>query len=315
MMPIEPVPEPAEGVEETIGNTDGEEEAPTRSYEARRRGPARFFARASRALLWVGLLVVLFVGFELVGGALLHTEDQGRLLSRFKPLVASGGAAGMAWKPTPGQPIAQLIIPKIGVEEVVVQDTTPELLKGGPGHFLNTPLPGHPGNVVIAARRVTYGGVFRHLGQLGEGDHIALITPQGAFDYTVAGSPRIVGAGQPEVLASGPTPQLTLVTSDTMWTTRGRLIVTAALQGTPLEDVLPPVIALTKPQLGLTGDTGAVVIVIPWALALFAAWLGRAWLRRRIGSRRVAALIATPVILVILFFLFTSVDRLLPGTI
>jgi sortase A len=273
-----------------------------------------FFAKASGVLLRLGLLIILFVGFELVGGALLHTEDQGRLLSEFKTLVSSGRGSGTAWNPTPGQPIAQLIIPSIGVREIVVQDTTPELMKGGPGHFLTTPLPGHPGNVVIAARRVTYGAVFRHLGDLSPGDHIAVITPQGAFDYVVSNAPTIVRSGEPDVLASTTTPQLTLVTSDTASATRGRLVVTAGLQGTPLEQAAPPVIALTDAQLGLSGDSGAVVVVLPWTLALVAALIGMRALRR-FWSRRLVALVAAPVLVVILFFLFTNVDRLLPGTI
>jgi sortase A len=271
------------------------------------------FLRVGRAFLWVGLLIALFVGFELIGGALLHTEDQGRLLSRFKTFVTTDRGSETSWSPAPGQPIAQLIIPSIGVEEVVVQDTTPELLKGGPGHFLSTPLPGHPGNVVIAARKITYGGVFRHLGDLSPGDHIALVTPEGAFDYAVTAEPRIVHSGQPDVFASTTTPQLTLVTSDAAWATRGRLVVTAALQGTPLDQVAPPTIALTDAQLGLSGDTGAVVVVIPCLVALVAAVFGVRWLRRS-WSRGLVALVAAPVLLVILFLLFTNLDRLLPGT-
>jgi sortase A len=298
--------------------TEREEAEPTVDW---REGPPpeelerpSFFARASRVLLWLGLLIVLFVGFELIGGALLHTEDQGRLLSEFKTLVASGRGSGTSWNPTPGQPIAQLIIPAIGVREVVVQDTTPELTKGGPGHFLITPLPGHPGNVVIAGRRVTYGAVFRHLGDLSPGDHIAVITPQGAFDYAVTGAPTIVRSGQPDVLANTTTPQLTLVTSDAASATRGRLAVTAALQGTPLEPAATPVVALTNAQLGLSGDSGAVVVVIPWTLALVVALIGLRVLRR-FWSGRLVALVAAPVLVVILFFLFTNVDRLLPSTI
>jgi sortase A len=311
-MRIEPVPElpPSEepDAEEAIAPT---EEVPPEEGTDR----SDFFAHAGRALVWIGLLAVLFVGFELVGGALLHTEDQGRLLSRFQTAVAEGKASDPGWKPTPGQSIAQLVIPALGIQEVVVQDTTPELLKGGPGHLLTSPLPGHPGNVVIAGRRTTYGGVFRHLDRLAPGDHIGVITPQGAFDYVVSAPPRIVGAGEPDVIGPSTTPQLTLVTSDTPWSTRGRLAVTAALQGTPLPDAPVPTVALSKAQLGLTGDTGAIVVVLPWAIALVLAWLGERWLARRWVSRRAAMLTAAPVFLVILFFLFTSVDRLLPGTI
>ena len=270
---------------------------------------------ASKVLIAIGVLFLLFIGFELVIGGLAHTEDQGRLLSQFKTLVASGRAAKPTWHPTPGQPIAQIAIPKIGVQEVVVQDTTPELMKGGPGHFLNTPLPGYPGNSVIAGRRVSHGGVFRHLGDLAVGDAITLITPQGAFAYEVGAAPHIVAAGQPDVFAPTTLPTLTLVTSDSAFSTRGRLVVTATLQGSPLTAVPIPVIQLTRPQLGLAGDTGAVVAIIPWALAFIVALFGARALRRRVESRKAFLFVALPAFLFVLFFLFENIDRLLPGTI
>jgi sortase A len=252
--------------------------------------------------------------FVVVFGAMRHTARQSHLDDAFRVRVAGGHADGPNWRPLPGQAIATISIPAIGVREVVVQDTTPELLEDGPGHLLGTPLPGQAGNAVILGRRITDGAAFRNVGELSPGDPITVVTPQGAFAYSVSQVTRVL-PGQPDVLAPTSDARLTLITSGSWFFSRDRLAVIASLQGTPITPGPIPQIQLRSAQLGGTGDTNAVVPLLPWAVALVLAFVAWTRIRRGIGSRRARFLVATPILLFVLFFLFENAANLLPGSV
>ena len=267
----------------------------------------------SRALRVLGIVGVLFVLFVVVFGAMRHTARQAHLDEAFRIRVAGGHAAGPGWRPLPGQAIATLSIPAIDLREIVVQDTTPELLQGGAGHLIDTPLPGYPGNSVILGRRITDGAAFRHLADLSSGDAITVVTPHGAFAYTVTEVSR-VSPGQPDVLGPTSDPRLTLVTSGSWFVSRDRLVVVATLTGTPLPPVPVPLVQLRSDQLGQAGNPDAIVSLLPWLLALALALLAWSRIRRRISSRGVRIVLASPPFLVLLYFIFENAARLLPGT-
>src|SRR5206468_228870 len=88
----------------------------------------------------------------------------------------------------------RLEIPKIGVDVIVVQGTTPAALEAGAGHYPNTPLPGEPGNVAIAGHRTTYGKPFNRLDELAPGDRVILTTPLGRYVYGLTRKPFVVPA-------------------------------------------------------------------------------------------------------------------------
>jgi sortase A len=85
----------------------------------------------------------------------------------------------------PGDPIGRIVLPDIGVSEVVVHGTETGDLRKGPGHYPDTPLPGEHGTVAVAGHRTTYGAPFRRLDDLERGDRIALEMPYGRFTYRV----------------------------------------------------------------------------------------------------------------------------------
>ncbi len=75
-------------------------------------------------------------------------------------------------------------IPKINVEAAVMEGTTVEMLKKGPGLYEISPLPTDvEGNVCIAGHRTTYGAWFRHVDQLSEGDEILLEFQDKTYHY------------------------------------------------------------------------------------------------------------------------------------
>jgi sortase A len=82
-----------------------------------------------------------------------------------------------------GDVLTQLKIPKIHVNVLVVEGTTPAALRAGSGHYPSTPLPGEVGNVGIAGHRTTFGRPFNHLDELGPGDEVILITPFKKYHY------------------------------------------------------------------------------------------------------------------------------------
>lgn len=83
-----------------------------------------------------------------------------------------------------GQGLTRIRIPRIGLDVVVVEGSTPAALRNGAGHYVSTPLPGDIGNVGIAGHRTTYGRPFNRLDEVQPGDKIYLDTPFATFEYT-----------------------------------------------------------------------------------------------------------------------------------
>jgi sortase A len=95
-------------------------------------------------------------------------------------------------------PVTRLLIPKLGVDTIVVEGTSKAALDAGAGHYENTPLPGMGGNVGIAGHRTTYGKPFADLDQLTTGDRVELVTPVGNYIYEML--PPFDGHANPWVI-------------------------------------------------------------------------------------------------------------------
>ena len=128
-------------------------------------------------------------------------------------------------KPQPGESFGRLSIPAIGIDVAVVKSTTADALKGGPGHFSDTALPGQGETVAIAGHRTTYGAPFRNIDELDEGD-VLLVKRQGEeFRYEVT-KKRIVDPGEVGIL-SGKGERLLLTTCHPVFSASQRLVVYA----------------------------------------------------------------------------------------
>jgi sortase A len=84
-----------------------------------------------------------------------------------------------------GAALTRLRVPRIGLNALVVEGTTPSALRAGAGHYVGSPLPGEPGNVAIAGHRTTYGRPFNRLDELKPGDEAVLDTPIATYVYRV----------------------------------------------------------------------------------------------------------------------------------
>ena len=125
----------------------------------------------------------------------------------------------------PGAPVARLTIPRIGLDEIVVEGVGNRELNAGPGHLPGSAMPGAAGNAVLSAHRDRH---FRDLGDLAVGDTITTTTQHTSTTWVVTGR-KVVGKRAP-VLRSTPDATLTLTTC---WPLRyfgtapDRLILTA----------------------------------------------------------------------------------------
>lgn len=192
-----------------------------------------------RALIGLGTLILLFLAYQLWGTGFITSQHQTDLKHRFYASVAkaqatpSGPTATVATpvKPSLGDGIALLEIPRINLGMIVVEGTSVADLKLGPGHYTGTPLPGDSGNVVISGHRTTYKHPFYNLNDLVVGDPIYLTNPDGIkYTYLVTRS-EVVAPDDIAVISNTTDDRLTLTTCNPRYSASQRLIVTARLQG------------------------------------------------------------------------------------
>ena len=107
-----------------------------------------------------------------------------------------------------GALVGSLLIPRLNTQTVIIEGTDRQELDRAPGHLTGSPLPGQPGNAVIAGHRDTH---FRSLRQLRRGDLVLVETGGDIHFYRVVDQ-AIVFPTDTSVLDPTPRPTLTLVT-------------------------------------------------------------------------------------------------------
>jgi sortase A len=275
-------------------------------------------AGVGRALITIGVLILLFVAYQLWGTGISEARDQKDLKNQFKTVQQPPppSSTPTTLPPTPeGDAVAIIDIPKINVNKAVVEGVGTEDLKKGPGHYPSTPMPGQKGNAAIAGHRTTYGHPFYDLDALKPGDDIFISTRQGKFQYKVDHSMN-VDPHDVAVLDPSPDNLLTLTTCTPRFSAAQRLIVVSKLQGPAIEAPPPPPAAPTKilAKAGLSGKQAAKGPAIQWGILAAVVFFGTWYLARR-WRRWPAYVIGTPIFLFVLFFFFENVSRLLPANI
>jgi sortase A len=224
-----------------------------------------------------------------------------------------------------------LRIPKIGIDDAVVQGVGVSDLRKGPGHYPETPLPGQLGNAAIAGHRTTYGAPFNRLDELAPGDEIEVTTLQGAYRYEVdeqkdadgnVSGHVVVQPDQVEVLE--PTENadvpgtnlatLTLTTCNPKYSAAERLVVRATWapesEASPLPTTPPPSTAAAT-DIGLSGDRAPAGPTLWWGL--LTALVGGAWWLLFHRYRRWTTWIAGAIpFVIVLFFFYANLERVLP---
>jgi sortase A len=318
---------------------------------------ARLLTRIGTFLLGSGALLIAFVAFQLWGTALYTDHTQSSLknelsheightslpLSSLKsakpgsdpkgsgiPVVATA-VAPTTRAPAVGQPLGLLAIPKLGLDDALVEGTGEPQLQGGPGHYVGTSLPGQAGNAAIAGHRTTFAAPFYNLNQLVPGDPIFVLTSQGLFRYNVVRS-FIVSPNDNAVLDAATTPELTLTTCNPRYSASQRLVVVADLDTTPGSAVPPtkpnaggkpktstttsPTVTKAAAAAAASGKAAGVWPAILWGLiTLVAAVIVRLAARRfRRPLSWVSYVVGVPLVLVALVVCFEHVSLALPSS-
>jgi sortase A len=244
-----------------------------------------------------------------------HALSEASALDRLPtgpPMTAPTAAA-----PSEGDPIGDIRIPAIGINQMFVEGTNAGDLRKGPGHYTGTPLPGDAGNAAIAGHRTTYGHPFYNLDSLKQGDPIVVTTLQGIFVYDVFDS-RVVSPNDTSVINNVVANWLTLTTCNPRYSASTRLIVHAKLAHSQLfpNSVLPGGTDFASVSDNLAGDSSVEVAqTVLWGLLLVIVGAGvgyAAWRNRR--HRWMIYVVGAVGMLAILWFFFGALSPLLPDS-
>jgi len=192
---------------------------------------------AAHVLILVGTVLCTYV----VGSYVWMYAQQKILLRRWNEHAAASS-------------LTKISIPRIQLEDVVLEGASSHSLLLGPAHLAETGEPGASGNVVIAGHRDTF---FRHVHSLRYGDDIYIVRGGTRFHYVVR-SRRIVEPTNLSVLRQTNDGELTLITcypTHAIGPAPQRLIIVAKLVSEP---------ALSPPALAENVRIGAHLGYLLW---------------------------------------------------
>lgn len=151
---------------------------------------ARFFRGLGQAMITSGVVILLFVVYELYFTNIYTHREQSTLRNQLTEQWASApsGEPPTLAAAELGNGIAVVRMPRLGTDylAVVVEGVGVEDLKKGPGHLPGTAAPGAVGNFVVSGHRTTYGAPFNRLDEVRAGDAVVIETRETFFTYRVS---------------------------------------------------------------------------------------------------------------------------------
>lgn len=266
------------------------------------------------AMVMVGVVAGWFLLQVLLLGGLSQARSQQVLHAELRQeLAAQTAPTGV--DVTPGDPVALLAIPTLGLRQVVVEGTSSGDLMTGPGHRRTTVLPGQAGVSVLYGRSTTYGAPFHDITLLRAGDGIEVVTGQGEFVYRVDGVRR-AGDPLPGALPPGGA-RLTLVTTEgggalAALSPGQTVYVDATLVGEAATAPGGRPGAVPKAEEALAGDPGVLPVLALLLQVLLLAVAATAVALRRLPGRAVWV-IAVPVLVACAWATTDVAFQLLPN--
>jgi sortase A len=294
---------------------------------------AKVLGAVGRTFITAGVIILLFVAYQLWGTGIRTAQAQNRLENDFADIIEAADSTSTTTTtttapddppgaetvpplpPVPaGEATARIQIPAIGVDKIVVEGISLADLKKGPGHYPTTPLPGQEGNAAIAGHRTTYGAPFNRIDELKPGDEVIVTTIQGEFTYEVTET-LIVGPKDVEVLEDKGDNRLTLSACHPKYSARERIIVVSQLAPDEQPFKRPArssEVEAPKALEDIDGEGAPAWPAVALGVACAAIWL-LAWLVGRLWRKWPSYLLGFPFFMVMLYFFFEEFSRLLPS--
>jgi sortase A len=304
-------------------------------------------AGIGRTLVTLGLLILLFVVYQLWGTGIFTARAQENLKNKFDqqleatddPVIGTASTTSVPGsavttptvphdrvKPPPpippeGEVEGTISIQRIGLDMAFVEGTSRDDLKKGPGHYPGTPVPGTIGNAAIAGHRTTYLHPFGDLDKLLPGDLIVIRTLAGSFVYRVSQPWFKVKATDVWVVDNTLDPQLTLTACHPKHSAEFRIVIKAKLVVNKSSRVTRPSKPVTVAgsathqdalQESLSGQTKSLAPSVFFGFIAAVVGLAWWWAFRRWRIPR-TWLIGVLFFLVALFPFYVYLERALPS--
>jgi len=142
--------------------------------------------RRARLCRWAGALLAALALWQIGSGLWIPAKAwlAQILIARAWDEAMASGRLAPPWPWADTTPVARLVVPRLGVDQIVLAHATGRTRAFGPGHLDGSPAPGEPGLAVVSGHRDTS---FRFLADLTAGDAIRIQRTDGAWlDYRVA---------------------------------------------------------------------------------------------------------------------------------
>jgi sortase A len=254
------------------------------------RTPRPGLSTNTRSVLWVlltiGLLALWLVSYARVFSGIEQHAAQRPLYDQLREELAKA-TAPVGGAIEPGAPVALIDAPAAGIDnQVVIEGTSSNLTRNGPGHRRDTPMPGQAGTSVLMGRSITFGAPFGSIASSQPGDSITITTGQGAFEFTVE---QVRRPGDPTAvpLQDGQS-RVTLVTSESSgvwqgWAAQSPVFVDALLQGKAVETPTGRPGAVSPSEASMAASTYTLMQLVLWLQLLLVVVVLWVWAAMRWG--------------------------------
>lgn len=147
-----------------------------------------------RGYLAAVMVVLSFIAYEAFTTPLPTRKPDVQEILYSKVPEAIPGPPAKAAPVDHGESLAYMTIPRFGKDWLwtVLEGTDLDVINQGPGHFMDSALPGGRGNSAYAAHRATHGDPFLDFDLLRVGDSVTLAQDGAAWTYKITVAPRII---------------------------------------------------------------------------------------------------------------------------
>jgi sortase A len=184
-----------------------------------------------------------------------------------------------------GSPVAILEIPKLGMQEIVVEGSSGRDTARAVGHLFGSSGPGQEGNSVLVGRSISYGAPFRDIDELETGDEVILLTIQGKAKYVVDDNLEAPISGQ---MGQSSDSRLTLVTASPQSLASSLVVVTATLKEKPFVSFPQnPAWLATHPLSPSSFPIASLILIL---VSVFFVGLGHKFLKKFFSKSTVLAI-------------------------